>query len=120
MDLLCCITGNPEYALAGKYSLLGAVGMSVMAMIYGAIDFLQIDSKSKAWKTAGIHALLNVSWFIFFSSLLFYRMKHEDLACGWIYLTIMGFSTAGLFFSNYLGADLIITHRVGIDNRDEK
>lgn len=120
MDLLGVVTGNPDYAVAGMYSLVAAVGMSVVAVVYGSIDFLQINSNSKAWKPAGIHALLNVTWFILFSSLLFYRMKHMDVAPGWIYLTIMGFSTMGLFFSNYLGADLIIRHRVGLDGNEKK
>lgn len=120
MDLLASTTGNTAYATTGLYSLAAAVGMSVLAMVYGFIDFLQISAKSKAWKTGGIHALLNVTWFVVFSSLLFYRIKHGDTAGGWTYLSIMGISTAGVFFSNYLGADLIMTHRVGIESMPEK
>lgn len=120
MDILCSLTGNPDYRVVGLYSLAGAVIMSVLSMVYGAIDFLQIDSKGKAWKTAGIHALLNISWLILFSSLLFYRIKYGHVTGGWIYLSMMGFGTAGLFFSNYLGADLVHKYRIGIDNTDEK
>jgi len=43
-------------------------------------------------------------------------MKHP----GWIYLSIMGFSTLGLFFSNYLGADRIIRHGIGLKSKEEK
>ena len=108
--------GNPAYADTGLYALIGAPGTGVLAMIYGANDFLQLDSKEKAWKTAGIHGLLNLSWFILYSALLFYRLKHEVVICSWVYLSLMGLITIGLIFSNYLGADLIVRYRIGIDH----
>ncbi len=115
MDSIFLSTGTAAFGMAGMYALTGAVGMSVIAIIYGAIDFIRIDSKSKAWNTAGIHALLNVGWFIVYATLLFSRMKHPETAIGWIYLTIMWITTVGLFFSNYLGSNLIIKYRIGID-----
>lgn len=114
MDILAATTASPEYSLAGRYALIGAVATSALAIIYGAIDFLQISPQDNAWRKAGIHALLNTTWLIIFSSLLFYRMKHGNEIEGWTYLGIMSVSTAGLFFSNFLGADLIISHHVGI------
>lgn len=71
MDSLCLAAGDSAFGIAGLYALEGAVGTSVIAMIYGAIDFLQIDSTSKAWKIAGLHALLNVSWLLIYTVLLF-------------------------------------------------
>ena len=118
MDILFLVTGSVTFKVAGLYSLEGAIGMSVMAMVYGALDFLQIDSKNKAWKTAGLHALLNVCWFIVYSTLLFYRLKHEYV--GWMYVIITGLTTAGLIFSNYLGAELIVRHKIGIEDDLQK
>ena len=114
MDVLAIATASPDYSIAGKYALIGACATSALAIIYGAIDFLQIPSNDPAWRKAGIHALLNITWFIIFSSLLFYRLKHGDEITSWTYLGFMSVSTAGLFFSNFLGADLIISHHVGI------
>ena len=116
MDTLCLVTSDSVFGLTGLYALEGAIGMSVFAIIYGAIDFLQIDSNSKVWKVAGLHALLNVSWLMVYSTLLFYRLKHVEF--GWIYTLITGLTTVGLVFSNYLGAELIVRYKVGIDNRE--
>ncbi len=118
LDILWWITENPEFGFAARYSLIGAISMGVVAMIYGINDLVQIDPKSRAWKIAGIHALLNACWFVAYSSLLFYRMKHHDFSMGWSYLSIMSLTTAGLFYSNYLGAELVINHKVGISESE--
>ena len=112
-DIIGFVSQNDNFFDAGWYALFAAVGMSVPAMLYGLIDFLKIETSSQAWKKAGLHALLNLLWFIIFITLLFYRIKH--LSVGVVYIAIMGLSTVGLFYSNYLGADLIISHRIGID-----
>ena len=103
--------------IAGKLSLYAAVGMSVPAIFYGLMDFLKIDSTSSVWKKAGLHGLLNFIWFLIFCTILFYRVKHDPV--GNLYLLIMALSTIGLFYSNYLGADLIISHRIGIEPDDK-
>ena len=112
MDGLSLWLNDSAFGLAARYALYGALGMSVLTMIYGAIDFLQIDSKHQAWKTAGLHALLNVSWFIVFSVLLFYRLEHD---IGVVYVSISGLAVAGMLFSNYLGGELIVKHKIGTD-----
>jgi hypothetical protein len=47
-----------------------------------------------------------------FSTLLFYRVKQQSI--DGLYLGIMGFCVLGTFYSNFLGADLLISHRIGI------
>jgi uncharacterized membrane protein len=118
MDITGSVAGNADYFIAGRLSLLGAVGMSVPAIFYGLLDFLKIDSTSSVWKKAGLHGLLNFIWFLIFCTMLFYRVKHDLV--GNLYLIIMSLLTIGLFYSNYLGADLIISHRIGIDSYLEK
>jgi uncharacterized membrane protein len=118
MDIIGSITGNNDYLVAGRFALLGAVGTSVPAILYGLLDFLKIDAESNAWRKAGLHAILNVTWFMIYCTMLFYRLKHDSV--GNLYLVIMAVSTIGLFYSNYLGADLIISHRIGIDPNAKK
>src|SRR6478752_2832939 len=84
MDFLFWWTGNEVYAAGGMYALCGAVGMSTLALIYGTLDFLQLDPASKAWKIAGTHALLNTTWFIIYSILLFLTLKRGYTSIGWI------------------------------------
>jgi uncharacterized membrane protein len=116
MDIMGFVTGDNDYLLAAKFSLFAAVGVSVPAILYGTLDFLKIDVNSVVWKKAGLHAILNLVWFMIYATILFYRLKHEITI---LYLVIMAVTTIGLFFSNYLGADLIISHRIGVDPRME-
>jgi uncharacterized membrane protein len=118
MDIMGSVAGNADYFIAGRLSLFAAVGMSVPAIFYGLLDFLKIDSTNSVWKKAGLHGLLNFIWFLIFCTMLFYRVKHDPV--GNLYLLIMASSTIGLFYSNYLGADLIISHRIGIEPDAEK
>ena len=118
MDFIHVWTSDESFRLAGLYALEGAIAMSAIAMIYGAIDFLQIDPKSKPWKTAGLHALLNLSWLVGYVILLFYRLKYEHI--GWTYIAIMTGIVFGLFFSNYLGAELIVRYKIGIKSEPDK
>jgi uncharacterized membrane protein len=120
MDFLFWLHGNEIFAAAGTYALCAAVGMSTLALIYGTIDFLQLDSKSKAWKVGGVHALLNVTWFIIYSVLLLYALKRGYTSVGLSYLIVMTVTTAGLIFSNFLGAELIIRYRIGVQSQDDK
>ena len=118
VDAVAFGTGDSAFAMCGLYALCGAVGISVVTMAYGLIDFVKIDTVSPAWKTAGIHALLNATWWMIFMVLLFYRLKHPEFEPGWIYLVVAGITTSGLFVSNYLGGELIIRHRIGIDDHE--
>ena len=118
MDIMGSVLGNADYFIAGRLSLIAAVVMSVPAIFYGLMDFLKIDSTSSVWKKAGLHGILNFTWFLIFCTISFYRVKHVPV--GNLYLLIMASSTIGLFYSNYLGADLIISHRIGIEPDAEK
>jgi uncharacterized membrane protein len=116
-DIIGHVTLVDDFFHSGFYSLFAAVAVSVPAMLYGLIDFLKIEPTATTWKKAGLHALLNLVWFMTFCTLLFYRTKH--LSVGVFYIVTMGLSTVGLFYSNYLGADLIISDRIGIDPEEE-
>ena len=117
MDGLGFLLNNNSFTSAGLYSLIGACGSSILAMVYGAIDFLSIESGTSIWRKAGVHALLNSTWFIVFSILLLFRLKNPAGPLSWIYLGIMASALVGLFYSNYLGADLIVRHKIGIDEK---
>ena len=117
-DIIGIATLDDRFFNASVYALFAAVGMSVPAMLYGLIDFLKIETTSKAWKKADLHALLNLLWFMIFCTLLFYRTKH--LSVGVSYVIIMAITIVGMFYSNFLGADLIISHRIGIDTDEDQ
>ena len=46
--------------------------------------------------------------------------KADEESAGDVYLAIIGLTTAGLFFSNYLGGELVVRYGVGVvDNLPE-
>ena len=115
MDIAGQYTLQQSFHDAACYALIGGITTSLLAMVYGAIDFLKIGSSSNAWKIAGVHALLNVIWFLLFGLLLAYRLKHSEDFLNPIYLILSGLAVIGLFISNYLGGELVVKYRIGID-----
>lgn len=105
MDVLWLVTDIPDFKSAGFFSLVGGVGVSVLAMMYGIIDFLLIDSKDQKWNTAGIHGLLHLTWFIGFAILLAYQIKHD--AFGITYVSLECILNAGVLVANYWGGKLV-------------
>lgn len=107
---------NPALSDSGLYAHGAALAVSVLAVVYGLIDLLGIDSKSDAWKTGIKHAVLNASWFFTFLILFALAFKRPETVNSTAFLVAMGVATIGVFVSNYFGAQLIIKHRVGIGN----
>jgi uncharacterized membrane protein len=108
---------NPGLADSGLYAHGTALAVSVLAIIYGLIDLLGIDSKSEAWKTGITHALLNACWFFTFLILFALAFKRPETVNSAAFLIVMGAATIGVFVSNYFGAQLIVRYRVGIEER---
>ena len=106
---------NPALSDSGLYAHGAALGFSVLAVVYGLIDLLAIDSKSRAWKTALTHAALNACWFFVFLILFAFALKRPGTVDSTAFLVVMGGATVGVFVSNYFGAQLIIRHHVGIE-----
>lgn len=105
---------NPALADAGLYAHGAALAVSVLAIVYGLIDLVKIDSKSEAWKTGIAHAALNALWFFTFLILFVLALKHPEVSASTSFLVTMGTATLGVFVSNYFGAQLIIQHHVGV------
>jgi len=118
MDGLYFFMQDERFAFAGFCSLSGALAVGIVAMVYGAIDFLQIDSHDKAWKVAGLHGLANVIWFTAFAILLGYRIKNGISSIDMTYLIVAAILTVGMFVSNYLGAELVQRYKIGIGDSD--
>lgn len=117
VDVIGRVSSDADYHIAGLYALFASVGTSLPALFFGLIDFLKIDVNSTGWRKAGRHGLLNLLWFMIFSTLLFYRVKQQSI--DGLYLGIMAFCVLGTFYSNFLGADLLISHRIGIDRNSK-
>jgi|SRR5690606_16518074 len=105
---------NPALSDSGLYAHGAGLAISALAIIYGLIDLLGIDSKSDAWKTGLVHAGLNACWFFTFLILFALAYKRPETVNGAGFLVTMSAATIGVFVSNYFGAELIVRYRVGI------
>jgi uncharacterized membrane protein len=114
LDWIAFTSVNASLASTGYYSLLGAVATSVLAMIFGAIDLLQIDPKNKAWKTALLHGGLNLLWLVCFATVVGIRMKRDPAAIQSVgYLITSTTFVVGMLYSNFLGGKLVLKYGVG-------
>lgn len=109
--------GNPALSDSGLYAHGAALAISLVAIVYGLVDLLGIDSKSRAWKTGVTHAALNACWFFTFLILFALAFKRPETVTSTPFLVIMAIATLGVFVSNYLGAQLIIRYRVGVSDQ---
>src|SRR5690606_7800554 len=89
--------GNPALSDAGLYAHGAALAVSVLAIAYGLIDLLEIDSKSGAWKTGITHAALNALWFFTFLILFALALKRPETTSATGFLITMGIATLGVF-----------------------
>ena len=119
MDAIGFYLNSSAFAFSGYCALITALGSSIIAIVYGGLDLLKIKAGTPTWRQACMHAFLNSVWFLVFSSLFLFRLKHPNDGIGLPYLIINALTLMGLFYSNYLGADLIIRHGVGTKTSDD-
>lgn len=116
LDWIGFFAGTSLFTTSSLYVLIGGLSGGGIAMIFGLIDFMAIDSKSKAWTTAAIHGGLNVLWLLSFATMLGIRWKSPDDPVGISYLITVSLLVGGMLYSNYLGGELVLKHQIGLKN----
>jgi uncharacterized membrane protein len=123
-DVLAFIFKDDGLAIAAFYTLAAGLIGGIAAAIFGAMDFYRIPSTHEAWGKAGRHACLSILWLCLFTILFGLRIKQypqiQLATVTELMISIAG--VIGLIYSNFLGADLIFYHRIGIheSNKREK
>jgi uncharacterized membrane protein len=59
LDAMARSTDNDDYANAAFYSLTGGLVGGLAAGVAGAMDYLDIESRTEVKRTANVHAMLN-------------------------------------------------------------
>lgn len=118
LDWTASVTNNASFSTSAYYSLWAAIVTSGLAAVFGTIDLLRIDPKGTAWNTSLLHGGLNVLWLLCFATMLGIRMKGGPLLIqGSGYLITSTLFVVGLFYSNFLGGELVLKHGVGRKNQ---
>ncbi len=115
MDFCARIFDEPSFAAAAVYSYAGGVLLGSVAAVFGSMDYFRLSSDHSGWRTASLHALLNVVWIFSFAFIAGMRIgdyPHFRIATE-IQLLVSGISVLGMIVSNYLGGDLVVRHGIG-------
>lgn len=107
---------DPLFAKVEFYMLGLGVFFGVLAVCFGAIDYIKIPSSHAGWQKATWHASLNVLWLIVLGTILGVEAKsYPDLPIPSItHCIVLLVTVLGLIFSNYLGGELVFHHKIGL------
>ena len=120
LDVLARLGGGSAFAAAAFYAMAGGLLGGVAAAVFGAMDYFRLPATHVAWKKASLHALLNFVWLMWFGTLFGLRLKpypQIELATT-LEIILCSAAVAGLFFSNFLGGELVFRHKLGVIEKD--
>lgn len=123
MELVCYglyyFSHNTSFALASFYAMAGGVIIGWVAVLTGAIDLMKIPpEKEKAQTQAFMHGGLQTTVLIVYSVFLFTAWKKYPGVQEPALLPLTGklILIIVMFTANYLGGNLLLKYKVGIEN----
>lgn len=121
MDFICSLlfrySGVPSFADASFYALCGGVTAGWIAVIFGTFDLLGVMEKHReAMKKALLHGGINTAVILVYSLLAYAQYKQVPWADGMGILVLKGLALAGMVIGNFMGGNLILKHRVAVEN----
>jgi uncharacterized membrane protein len=105
--------GVAEHAFAQAWwlALVVGLGSTVLTATAGLVDWLSITWGSELWKTATVHALVNVAAGVVFLITVIVghgEYTHRSLSAGDLVLTLVGFAV--LLVGGWLGGAITYVH----------
>jgi uncharacterized membrane protein len=114
-DIVSIWTNHAFLATMGTWLIGFGLCGSILAGLFGFIDYLSAPMTMRAKRTASYHALLNVVLVIVFGIALAVRAAFPSSVAGYA-LTIAGIAI--LLVSGWLGGELVSRHLVGCSESD--
>jgi uncharacterized membrane protein len=114
-DVVSIWTYHGFFATMSTWLIGFGLAGSVLAALFGFIDYLSAPMTMRAKRTASWHALLNIAVVIVFGTALAVRAEFPSSVAGYV-LTIAGVSV--LVVSGWLGGELVSRHLVGCSESD--
>lgn len=106
-------THAPSFTAAAYYALAGGVGAGWLAVAFGFVDLTRIPAERVAvQRTALLHAGINTLVIIGYSVFFLLQWRQPVLA------PAPGALLLALVVGNYLGAQLVLKHRLGTIDED--
>lgn len=103
---------------ASFYSIVLGLLVGVPAALAGFIDYTRLGGRPEIFRKASWHAGLQFMVLMAFGIIAGFKFQsYPDVAAPGILLMIsMGVALAAMLIGNYLGGELVFTHKVGIDD----
>lgn len=103
------------WSIIAFYILLFGLISGIIASLFGMLDYFRLPYVHQAWKKATVHAFLNIIWIFVLGILWGFKAAHlpNILIPSGLQISIFGFCIFGLFYSNYLGGELVFRHKLG-------
>jgi uncharacterized membrane protein len=123
MEFICYIlyyiNHDTSYAFASLYAMAGGVLLGWIAALSGIMDLLKIPvNKEKALAQAFIHGGIQGSVLIAYTLFLYLAWKKypgpQEISL--VFLIGKGLLIIAMIVGNYLGGNLILRYKVGIEN----
>lgn len=118
LDIFSSIYSSTYLAELAFYSLILGTTSGIFAAGFGAVDLIRIKNDQAMLKTALLHGGLNVLWLMIFSVLAGIQLKQFpeiNILNFWV-IILKALIVAGLFYSNFLGGELVLRYGVGRKN----
>lgn len=116
-DILHTVSPEDPFWYEFSYACIGiGVVFALLAATAGAIDYFGVRMSAKAFRTATLHALLNLAVVALYGASFFLRRDEAAMTeTRWPFalgLAVLGFGLLGV--SGWLGGKLAYEHRVGV------
>lgn len=111
------LLNEPQLFSASLYVILLGLAGGLAAVIFGLIDYIRLSRQPQKFRLASWHASIQLVVLVLFGIIAGLKFPlYPDLEPPKILeMSIMGAAVIAMLVGNYLGGELVITHRVGID-----
>lgn len=119
-DILGKVLGDSSFYPASLYVILMGLGFGVLAAVFGFLDYVKLGDRPEAFTKASWHGGIQFMVLVMFGIIAGIKFQsYPDPAVPdlWQFI-IMGCGVVLMLAGNYLGGELVFTHRVGTGEKE--
>lgn len=113
-DIIGMLTGNPTWSHVAFYLIAAGIIGGLAAAVFGLIDWIAIDSGTRAKSIGTRHGLGNLLVVLLFAASWWLRLPQPAAPTG-LALTLSFAGAALSFYTGWLGGELVFRHGIGVD-----
>jgi uncharacterized membrane protein len=113
-DIIGLFTSSQIWSQVAFYMIAAGVVGGLLAAVFGLVDWMAIDSGTRAKSIGSRHGLLNVVVVLLFAGSWLLRLPQRDPPTG-LALALSFLGALLSFYTGWLGGELVFKHGVGVD-----